>query len=986
MSETFDPYHEWLGIRPEEHPVDYYRLLGIAALEDNVTAIENAADRQMGHLRKFQTGKHSALSQKLLNEVAAARVCLLTPAKKAAYDAKLRQKMRAVAPAAGAAPSSSEPDLAGFVESLSKEKPAQKKPATKVPGPVPRKRKGPPLIGIAASVLAAVLLVLGIGVFMRQNAPSPIAKPGPALKPDHSPKPEPAPRSDHRANQVGSPHPDRSPTPDPVVKRDLDPKPKSGPKPAPGPTPAEVKIVVDCNREDKATPEFRFDRVPSPQPAAAVKAKFTALGGVSEKGGLQHLNDGGLPEKPDDRGHNFHFANGRGGGRLLVDLQHETRIKQVNTYSWHVDGRGPQVYKLFASDGSAAGFDAAPKAGTDPAKAGWTRLAAVDTRPQAGDFGGQYGVSISRPNGEIGTFRFLLFDIAATERDDQFGNTFYSRIDVIDADHNGPPRPPAIKPPSQEEQRPLIDQINKEYGVDKANDAAAKLALASKLLDAGRAAEGDGKKFMLLRRAGELAADAGNADLACEAVDAILEAGFVIKPFPNKGILLKRLFERAAQNGECQPAAMADIAIRFAQAAVADDDDDDAEAVLKEARLTLAAAMRNAQQALRKAKQSRARDSDEKTAQQDKIAVAEEQLKAAQSAQAELENYVKEFPQERRGHDDFHAAQDRLKAQPDDSEASLVAGRWYCFRLNDWEAGLKLLAKGSDPSLKAAAAAELSAQPSQAKELIAGGDAWWNLAEKSASVDRTTIRRHAAELYQKGVASVAGLEKTKVEMRIEQAKAGDRPLRRQAGEEAAWTDWKDLFDGKTLNGWKQLTKGAYRRKKVGTVTVEAGRLILGDDSLNVGITATDRVPKSNYEIEVGAMRVSGNGLSSFCFPVGDAYCRLAVGGYETGDIVGLQLVDGKDAQSNETTRHVRFQSNRWYTVRLRVTDDRVQVWIDGNQAIDLPRRGHDFTAGKGREEITGAGSLGIYTNSGAAAIRSIRIRQLKPDAKAESTK
>lgn len=62
--------------------------------EDKSEVIEHAADQRMGHLRNFQTGKHSNLSQKLLNEVAAARVCLLDPGKKAAYDRQLRQAAR----------------------------------------------------------------------------------------------------------------------------------------------------------------------------------------------------------------------------------------------------------------------------------------------------------------------------------------------------------------------------------------------------------------------------------------------------------------------------------------------------------------------------------------------------------------------------------------------------------------------------------------------------------------------------------------------------------------------------------------------------------------------------------------------------------------------------------------------------------------------------------------------------------------------------
>src|SRR5690606_18859195 len=41
------------------------------------------------HLRTLQTGVHTELSQRLLNEVAAARVCLLDAGRKTAYDAAL---------------------------------------------------------------------------------------------------------------------------------------------------------------------------------------------------------------------------------------------------------------------------------------------------------------------------------------------------------------------------------------------------------------------------------------------------------------------------------------------------------------------------------------------------------------------------------------------------------------------------------------------------------------------------------------------------------------------------------------------------------------------------------------------------------------------------------------------------------------------------------------------------------------------------------
>jgi hypothetical protein len=90
---TFDAYHVWLGIPPAEQPPNHYRLLGIALYESDPTVIEHAADRQMAHLRTFQTGGHGDLSQRLLNEVAAAKLCLLHPEKKLHYDQALRQRL-----------------------------------------------------------------------------------------------------------------------------------------------------------------------------------------------------------------------------------------------------------------------------------------------------------------------------------------------------------------------------------------------------------------------------------------------------------------------------------------------------------------------------------------------------------------------------------------------------------------------------------------------------------------------------------------------------------------------------------------------------------------------------------------------------------------------------------------------------------------------------------------------------------------------------
>ena len=54
--------------------------------ESDPEVIEAASDQRMAHLRTYQTGQYSALSQKLLNEVAGAKVRLLSPEKRAPYD------------------------------------------------------------------------------------------------------------------------------------------------------------------------------------------------------------------------------------------------------------------------------------------------------------------------------------------------------------------------------------------------------------------------------------------------------------------------------------------------------------------------------------------------------------------------------------------------------------------------------------------------------------------------------------------------------------------------------------------------------------------------------------------------------------------------------------------------------------------------------------------------------------------------------------
>jgi hypothetical protein len=174
MSEAFDPYRKWLGIPPDEQPADHYRLLGVGRFEDDLDTISNAADRQMAHVRTFQAGPHSAVSQKLLNEISAARVCLLDRGKKREYDAHLRAKeaVQSAVPAATARQGSSW---------LTDAMPLATAAPAAAPFPpislsqTPPKKKSP-----VAAVAAASVLLVAIGaaiVIIRQRSRPPENQP-----------------------------------------------------------------------------------------------------------------------------------------------------------------------------------------------------------------------------------------------------------------------------------------------------------------------------------------------------------------------------------------------------------------------------------------------------------------------------------------------------------------------------------------------------------------------------------------------------------------------------------------------------------------------------------------------------------------------------------------------------------------------------------------------------------------------------------------
>lgn len=177
-----------------------------------------------------------------------------------------------------------------------------------------------------------------------------------------------------------------------------------------------------------------------------------------------------------------------------------------------------------------------------------------------------------------------------------------------------------------------------------------------------------------------------------------------------------------------------------------------------------------------------------------------------------------------------------------------------------------------------------------------------------------------------------------------------------------------IFNAVNLDGWKITNFGTE-----GPVDVAGGNIYLGMGDGCTGITYTKEFPEINYEVTLEAMRVEGTDF--FCgmtFPVGKTPCTLIVGGWG-GTVVGLSSIDGYDASENETTKYMTFEKNRWYRIWLRVTEMKIEAWIDDEKVVDFTINGKKLSI---RPEVELSKPFGIASWRTTAALRNIRVQKM----------
>lgn len=142
MSESFNPYAEWLDLADVQQRPDHYALLGLPRFESSTDKIKLSADQATARVRSFRPGDKARYWAGLLDELDEARQCLCDPSAKSAYDEQLKG-------GGASSPAGGEPAGSGGATGESNGASAYATPSAYPPGVGPNAMPQPPRYGPA---------------------------------------------------------------------------------------------------------------------------------------------------------------------------------------------------------------------------------------------------------------------------------------------------------------------------------------------------------------------------------------------------------------------------------------------------------------------------------------------------------------------------------------------------------------------------------------------------------------------------------------------------------------------------------------------------------------------------------------------------------------------------------------------------------------------------------------------------------------------
>ena len=769
MSAEFDPYHQWLGISPKDQPPNHYRLLGIERFEGDADVIQNAADRQMAHVRSFQTGRHAQQSQTLLNEIAKAKVCLLDAGKKAAYDATLGTELQTVEDAPANEPRAVRSTRATREAPAAQPRPQpQQRTATAQAaefqfapqeGPVDPARRlarqgqkpawRQPLVLAGAGGGVALLIVL-LAFSVGGGSDPPVDDDlEPALR--GAPPPRVAVSGDDADDDPGdggppvvARHEPPVAAPDPliddVVVPPLPPDP-TPPDPAPPASPpGAVNLLqrIDLNRDvigepwsleqgALLAPESANSRI---QCAVELPAEYVLTVTVERLSGADSLVLG-LVHQGRQFVANFDGWDGSTGGLQLVDGQYAPRNSTVFHRRVLPPGRTITLRCTLHQAGVRVQAD---------------DDTLVDWRGEAEQ------LSMS-PEWRIADPRALFLGAARSRF--RISRWELAPLPSASGGPSGDDTPRNAVPPAADRDAALAgvkEKFATEYAADNAQD---QVALAAALLEESSAAQsGTSLHYALLEEARRLAVATSELQLALRAVEQL----------GHQYVLDRWELQSETMKGLALAASTLPQRVEFVEKAMQIADATAAQGQYKAARY-VASLARTTTLRMRDAPLRRRAD----------------------------ERYI-ELTQANRFWEDAEEARATLADNPDDSEAHANLGHFLCFILEDWEKGLPHLARSNSPFQSLAAAEADGAETAAARADL--GHRWWREGRGARSLVRVTSYLRALDWYRLALPDLTGRDKTLAEQRIAEIEA--LGLRRLGHRTARGTD--GLFGRVTVGG------------------------------------------------------------------------------------------------------------------------------------------------------------------------------------------
>lgn len=740
-----DPYHQWLGIPPQEQPPNHYRLLGLRLFEDDPEVIRQATARQLARLQPYQTGPLAELGRQIAAEVFAAQGCLAVPDRRLPYDAMLRRQLGQPSTDAACTPPPTEQE--GFDPAAV----IAEAPSSRVrEGRGARRRGIPPVAWISAALVVALVVAVGVYVAV---PPRPVRPEQPVAEAPTVPTDSPAPKTSK-------------------------PKPSSkDAAPADDDFPAgqwtELNDWIDLVRDSLAG---RWKPSADGLTVAAGPSARLMLP-VSSDGAYELITD--VTRQSGNQSVEIYLPIGNRACRVVLADQGPSGLERVQgrgvadgpasrSESRLRDGQKAQVLAIVHPGPQATVTVAVDKRllfrwSGDPASLSLPPASAVAPgRLAVGATEGEVTFHAIRFRRLSGKAALVAPTHAAPEGALASGGSaaavrkrpravVIQPIEIAEAESpasvpTSTPRPAGaaavessdssaseglnkkLPIPSEADQQARLklaqEVFRPEY--DKATGSAEKRALARKILDqAIQTQDHPTDAYVLLRLGRDIALLATDGLTAFAAIEE-MASRFAVNPVEMKADVLARLLKAARQTADLR--AIADQSLALIDEAAARDE--------------FALATRLGETATAAAGRLRDRELTQKI--RTRLAALEKESEAgAQIA----------------------AAKATLEKSPTDPEANLLIGRRLAFVKRDWEQGVPMLALGSHEGLRALAQKEL-AGPQSAAAQLALADGWWDAAESLEGVEKQQARIRGGHWYRLALPELTGLTQAKAEKRL----------------------------------------------------------------------------------------------------------------------------------------------------------------------------------------------------------------------------